>query len=49
MLTMNEQCNESLSIIFHYNSAAKVTIDLLSYKNTVKTQKYIPLDFQISL
>jgi hypothetical protein len=31
---MNEQCNERISIFFHYNSAAKVTIDLLSYKNS---------------
>ncbi len=31
---MSEQGNERISSFFYPNSAAKVTIDLLSYKNT---------------
>ncbi len=39
---MNEQCNERISFFFHPNSAAKVTIDLLSYKNTAEGKKLSP-------
>lgn len=39
---MNEQGNERISSFLFPNSAAKVTIDLLSYKKTAIEQNYHP-------